>query len=94
MPSQAHETESTLMQAIETKFIGPTNELGSRIRARAATGRLLVGYNHGLNLEDNHRAAAEALRHKLGWTKAKGYKFELHTGTLASGDYVHVFVKV
>jgi len=55
------------MQAIVTKFLGPTNVRGSRVKARADAGSLTVGWDHRLNPDANHRAAAEALVAKLGW---------------------------
>jgi hypothetical protein len=56
-----------MFQAIVTKYIGPTNYRGSRIVAKAAAGRIYVSYDHALNIEDNHTAAAEALANKFGW---------------------------
>ena len=60
-------TMSSVYQAITTKFIGPTNFRGARINAKAAAGSLTVGYEHGLNISDNHAMAAQALAEKLGW---------------------------
>lgn len=54
-------------QAIVTKFFGPTNHRGSRIKATAQAGSVTVGYDHALNAEDNHLAAATALAAKYGW---------------------------
>ena len=76
------------MQAITTKYHGPSNVRGSRIIARASAGSVTMGYRHELNLEENHIAAAELLREKMGWV-GPGY------GALLSGcdhneDYVHV----
>jgi hypothetical protein len=58
-----------IVQAITTKFIGPTNYRGSRIKAKAAAGSLTVSYSHALNAEQNHAAAAKALSDKLGWSE-------------------------
>lgn len=79
------------MQAITTKYVGPTNTRGSRIIAKAAAGSLSVGYDHGLNLDENHSAAAQALVKKLGWT-GPNYG-ELVSGCNDKGDYVHVLTK-
>lgn len=54
-------------QAITTKFLGPTNSRGSRIKATAAAGSVTVSYDHALNTDDNHSAAAKALAAKYGW---------------------------
>lgn len=61
-----------MLQAIVTKYHGPTNHKGSRISARADAGRVIVSYDHALNISDNHKAAAQALADKLGWTVAHG----------------------
>lgn len=76
------------MQAIQTKYLCPTNVRGARIKATAAAGSIIVGYDHALNSEENHIAAAKALREKFEWNK--GYHGELATGQLADGSYVHV----
>lgn len=55
------------MQAIQTKYIGPTNTRPSRIKAFCEAGSVTVSYNHSLNSSDGHRAAAKALIQKLGW---------------------------
>ena len=49
------------MQAIETKYIGPTNYRGSRIKASCERGSIIVSYDDALNSEDAHIAAADAL---------------------------------
>lgn len=74
------------MQAITTKYHGPGNVRGSRVSATSESGiRISLPWNSELDSEENHRAAARALCHKLGWK-----------GTLATGAtkdaYVHVFV--
>jgi hypothetical protein len=58
--------------AIQTKFLGPTNFRGSRIKATAMDSysdeRVLsvtIGYDHALNGDANHRVAAEKLLPKV-----------------------------
>lgn len=55
------------MQAIITKYIGPTNTRGSRYKATAAAGSVTVSANYSLGIVGNHTRAAEALARKLGW---------------------------
>ncbi len=55
------------MQAIETKYLGPTNFRGARIKASAEAGSVTVPYDHALNVEGNHDAACKALVRKWGW---------------------------
>tara|TARA_B100000579_G_C22518705_1_gene705122 strand:+ start:101 stop:394 length:294 start_codon:yes stop_codon:yes gene_type:complete len=57
-----------MFQAIETKYYGPTNHRGSRIRATAQCGKVWVSYDHGLNPQQNHAAAAKAFLLKWGWS--------------------------
>lgn len=55
------------MQAIETRYFGPTNTRGSRIKATAAAGSVTVPVDNALNSEQNHARAAVALAQKFGW---------------------------
>lgn len=55
------------MQTIETRYHGATNFKGSRVSASCEAGRVTLPWNHGLNVEDNHKAAAERLIRKLAW---------------------------
>ncbi|MDK4729358.1 hypothetical protein [Rhizobium phaseoli] len=57
-------------QAITTKFFGPTNYRGSRVKATAEAGSITVSWDHALNSEQNHDAAAKALAEKFGWRGA------------------------
>ena len=55
------------MQAITTKFIGPTNSLGARIKATSGGGHTLTvpyAYEEG---HRSHAVAAIQLARKLGW---------------------------
>lgn len=78
------------MQAIHTKFIGPSNIRGARIKATAAAGSLTIGYPYELSGQACHRAAAEALATKLGWT-SPSYGPGLIGGCLPDGSYCFVF---
>lgn len=78
------------MQAIQTKFIGPTNTKGDRVKASCDAGSITVPWDYSLGQEENHVAAAEALRAKLGWTEE--FYGKLVTGSLGN-TYVHVFVR-
>ena len=55
------------MQAITTKYIGPTNVRGSKIKATAAAGSVTLHWDDSMNSDNNHKAAAKALATKLGW---------------------------
>jgi hypothetical protein len=74
------------MKAITTKYHGATNTRGSRISASDMDGnRVSIPYPHDLSGEAVHRAAAEALCAKMGWTG------ELAGGATKDG-YAFVFV--
>ena len=79
------------MQAILTKFHGPTNIRGSRISATCAGGRVIVPYPHDLSGQECHEYAAKKLVNKLGWTGDHYGKLE--GGQLHTGDYCFVMVK-
>ena len=55
------------MQTIRTRYHGPTSTKGSRFSAQCEAGRIYVPYDHALNLDENHAAAAKALLKKLNW---------------------------
>lgn len=73
------------MIAIQTKYLGPTNNRGARIKAWTETGHsVTVSYPHEKRQgAEAHSVAALALARKLGWH-----------GTLVSGatDHGYVFV--
>jgi len=57
-----------MRQAITTKYIGPTDHRGSRVKATAQAGSIVVGWDDALDSDDNHTAAARALARKYGWS--------------------------
>lgn len=80
------------MKAIQTRYLGPTNSRGSRIKAWAEGGNsVTIPYPYELSGENVHRKAAEALCAKLGWTLNKDWK--LASGGLPNGDYAFVFTE-
>lgn len=56
-----------MRQAIVTKFIGPTNTRGSRVKAVADAGSVVIYWNHAHGPELNHLMAARALQRKFSW---------------------------
>lgn len=49
------------MQAICTKYLGPTNTKGARIKAYTESGlSATVAYDHSLNTTENHYNAVKA----------------------------------
>jgi hypothetical protein len=76
-------------QAIETKYLPATNFKGSRVKAWCEAGSVTLNWAHELNVEPNHRRAAEALRAKYGWTGP--FYGKLVSGALPKRGYVFVF---
>jgi hypothetical protein len=56
------------MKAIQTKFMGPTDFKGARVKAWIEGIPLVMPWNHGLEAVDNHGAAARALAVSLKWS--------------------------
>ncbi len=72
------------MKAITTKFFGPTNTRGSRIKASDSDGNsVVIGYDHASH--DPHREAAITLCRKMKWDGI------LVEGSLGTGN-VYVFL--
>lgn len=59
------------MMAIFTKYLGPTNTRGSKVKAWADWAehkkQVTLHWDDGLSSHDNHAAAAKALAAKLNW---------------------------
>ena len=71
-------------KAITTKYLGPTNVRGSRVKATAEAGSITLHWDHALNCDDNHMIAAKALAAKYGW------RGQWYGGTTYSGETVFV----
>lgn len=54
-------------QAIQTRFLPVTNTKPSRVTAWAQAGRVTLSWDHALNGDENHAAAAKALADQKGW---------------------------
>lgn len=74
-------------QAIETKYMSPTNFKGSRVKAECAAGSVMLHWDYALNVEENHFKAAWELVKKLGWNKTSRV-VDLNMGQLKNGNYV------
>ena len=74
------------MIAIVTKYHGPTDTKGSRIVASYNGRRITVAYDHGLDIDGNHKKAAVAFsaKHLGGPTPI------VATAYLKTGSHVHV----
>ena len=72
------------MQAIRTKYFGPSNTRPSRIQAAAEAGTLYFTYESGLGSEGNHAAAVKAYIVAKGWTPEHG---RCYIGEWVPGDF-------
>lgn len=92
-------------QSIVTKYLGPTNFRGSRIKATCSRGSLTISKPDNLNEDDAHKFAVEQLVEKFvcedenGTATKRGtprnensWKRDFVTGCLPNGDYCHVFI--
>ncbi len=75
------------LQAITTRYLGPTDHRGSRVKATAQAGSITVGLDYALGQDENHHAAAEALAKRYGW-ETDGWA----SGVGADGRFVFVRV--
>ena len=78
------------MQAIEVKYLGPTNSKGSRFKATASGGSVTISRDYALDTNMNELAAATALFEKLGWDESfKSLSLE-QSGELANQNTVFI----
>lgn len=76
-----------MKQAIVTKFLGPTNHRGSRVKATCQGGSVTLPWEHAWNPEKNHTNAARELAHRMGWGRGVGNETEIRLvgGSLPDG---------
>lgn len=58
-----------MRQAIVTKYLGPTNTRGARVKATAYAGSVTIPWDDAKDVDDNHYAAALALAFKFEWVR-------------------------
>lgn len=82
------------MQAIHTKYLGPTAAKGARVRAASAADSIVIGWDHALDDEGNHVLAARELQAKIASRqKDKHWLTPMVSGCLPDGTYAHVFAE-
>jgi hypothetical protein len=58
-----------MRQAITTRYIGPTDKRGSRVKATSSGGlSFTLEWDDALDTDANHQAAAMALAKRQGWS--------------------------
>ena len=75
------------MQAITVKYLKPTANRGSRLKAECKTGSVTIGFPYHIDGEQAARLAAITLCDKFRWRSSN-----LAGGLLKNGDYVYVWV--
>jgi hypothetical protein len=89
------------MQAIKTKYLGPTNVRGSRVKAECDAMSIIISWDDALDIEANHIAAARELCNRLvakneklyGKDAGNGWNAPFVTGGLKNDGYAHVFTR-
>ena len=72
---------------ITTKYLGPTNTLGSRVVARSVKGNRTIPYDPALSERANHHAVAIELAYMNDWvTFGEVATAQLEGGLLPSED--------
>lgn len=59
-----------MRQAIVTRYLGPTDHRGARVKASAQAGSVTVSWDDALDTDQNHERAAMALAKRYGWGEA------------------------
>lgn len=54
-------------QAIVTKYLGPTNTKGARVKATCNGGAMTLNWDHEVDAEKNHRRVAAELAIEMEW---------------------------
>lgn len=80
-------TQRMMTQAIQTKFLGPTNTHGSRIKAWCQAKSIIRPVDYSLNMEDRHRVVAMELAAMLDW------QGDWYGGALPGNDAGYAFVQ-
>lgn len=96
-----HTKEKHTMQAITTTYYGPGKVRGSRIKAECDRGAIWFPWDHNLDVEGNHVAAAQALVDKFlaedagNWyatpPEDNPWGRRRIAGGMKGGGYCHVF---
>ena len=73
-----------MRQAIITRYLGPTDRRGARVKATAQAGSVTLPWDYALDPSENAKAAAKVLAEKNDW---HGTYFG---GCLPDGSYVFV----
>lgn len=73
------------MQTITTAFAGPTNTKGSRVMVKSWLKNKAFSWDHALNSEENHKAAAQQLVDILNSDRVKKGYGDYQWSIIASG---------
>jgi hypothetical protein len=83
-----------MRQAIETKYLGPTNYRGPRVKAKCDAGSLTLPWDHSLDVGDNHMTVAGRLAIRLGWLGSEAPGVKMVGGSLPQSHAGYAFVLV
>ena len=74
------------MQTIITSYAGPTNTKGSRVMVKSWLKNKAFAWDHALNSEENHKAAAQQLVDILNSDRVKKGYSDYQWSIVASGS--------
>jgi len=80
--------------SIVTKWLKPSENLGSRISASCECGRNIIPWDFSLTLEENHKLACRSLQMKLASCAPSPWLDEMIGGQLPDGRIAFVFAEV
>ena len=66
-----------MRQSIKTKYLGPSNVRGARVKASSDAGSVTLPWNHALGIEDNHAAALRDRYRRVNGIADKPQTFDL-----------------
>ena len=79
------------MEAIKTRFLGPTETKGARIKASWSKGSLTIPYPYEMDRQGGHQQAARLLFSR-DFSRDFGGNIVFATGHLPDGTCVHVII--
>jgi hypothetical protein len=79
------------MEAIKTRFLGPTDTKGARIKAIWSKGSLTIPYPYEMDRQGGHQQAARLLFSR-DFSRDFGDNIVFATGHLPDGTCVHVMI--
>jgi hypothetical protein len=79
------------MQAIHTRYLGPTDKRGSRVKATTESGRsVTLPWADELSTDENHKLAARTLAQRMEWIRPHAAAGDWYMASAHGGGCVFV----